>query len=78
MRGQFAGLADGATVVISGLNFRINYNATTVTLTYISGTLTLAPTGQNSNQIALLAFMVMGLAAVGLGLERASRRKRNA
>lgn len=73
--GQFVGLADGAQVTISGLNFRINYTGTTVTLTYISGTL-LAPTGQNTNQIALVSFGMLILAAIGLGAEYGTRRRK--
>jgi hypothetical protein len=38
--GTFNGLADGATVTASGLTFRVNYSNTTVTLTFLSGSLT--------------------------------------
>lgn len=72
--GTFNGLADGATVTVSGIQFRINYTGTTVTLTVLGGTL--APTGQNSNQTALLAFGILGLAVAGLGIEYATRRRR--
>jgi fibronectin-binding autotransporter adhesin len=37
--GAFNGLVDGATTTINGLKFRINYTATTVTLTYVDGQL---------------------------------------
>lgn len=71
--GTFNGLADNSQVTISGLTFRVNYSSTTVTLTYIAGTL--APTGQNSNQIALLALSILILGIAGFGLEYFTRRK---
>jgi hypothetical protein len=46
--GTFNGLPDGSVVVIEGRQFRINYTATTVTLTDLTNTVpTLANTGNN-------------------------------
>ncbi len=44
--GTFAGLANGAETTVNGLRFRINYSATTVVLTYVSGQ---AVAGNGSN-----------------------------
>ena len=78
--GTYNGLPDNSLITVSGLTFRINYTATTVTLTFVSGTLTpssLAPTGQNSNQTAILAFTVLAVALAGLGLEYGTRRRKH-
>lgn len=62
--GTFAGLPEGSLVTSSGLTFRVNYTATSVTLTYVSGTVTapttttLAETGVPA-AIALIAVLLM-------------------
>lgn len=40
VNGTFNGLPNGATVVVNGVTLRINYTATAVTLTYVSGSTT--------------------------------------
>ncbi len=45
--GTFNGLPDGATVTANGLKFRINYSATSVTLTSLGGTLS-SPSAPNT------------------------------
>jgi LPXTG-motif cell wall-anchored protein len=58
--GTFNGLADGATLTVNGVQFRINYTATTVTLTKLGGTL--ASTGQNNIFYSLIGFVLMASA----------------
>lgn len=76
--GQFDGLTNGATITANGLKFRINYTATSVTLTYLGGTLldssssagaesTLANTGGDMYAIGLIALMLIG-SGIGLSL----------
>lgn len=50
--GTFAGLADGSIVNIDGLTFRVNYTASSVTLTFVEGEL--ASTGQGAGLVYLL------------------------
>lgn len=68
--GQFSGLSNGATIDASGLKFRINYTANSVTLTYLSGTLTsndslLAKTGVD---VHLVGLAILLLVSTGFGL----------
>ena len=70
--GTFNGLPNGAKFTTNGLEFQINYTGTQVNLTMLGGTL--ASTGQNSNQIALVALSVLILSLVGLAVERFSRK----
>lgn len=39
--GEFQGMPNGSTVVVGGISFRINYTATSVTLTKLAGTVSL-------------------------------------
>jgi hypothetical protein len=69
--GTFNGLADGAVVTVSGVSYRINYTATAVTLTKLSGTL--ASTGSNNPLTATsFGFLLSGLA---IALNLVYRRK---
>jgi hypothetical protein len=70
--GTFSGLPNGAKLTSNGLQFQINYTGTQVNLTMLGGTL--ASTGQNSNQISLIALSILLLSALGLGIERFSRK----
>ena len=70
--GTFNGLPNGAKFTSNGLQFQINYTGTQVNLTMLGGTL--ASTGQNSNQISLIALSILLLSALGLGIERFSRK----
>jgi len=72
INGIFSGLPNGAKFTSNGLEFQINYSETQVTLTFLSGTL--ASTGQNSNQIAIIAMSILILSLVGLGIERLTRK----
>jgi len=47
--GTYNGLPDNSLITVSGLKFRINYTATNVTLTFVSGTLT--PANEASQKI---------------------------
>ena len=70
--GTFNGLPNGSKFTSNGLEFQINYSSNQVTLTFLGGTL--AATGQNSNQIALLALTVLVISLLGLGVERITRK----
>lgn len=63
--GTFNGLANGATITVNGVQFRVNYSATTVTLTKLGGTL--SNTGSNTLFVAAFASIV---AAVAISLSR--------
>ena len=76
LTGTFNGLANGATVKSKGITFRVNYNATTVTLTYVSGTYdpnasdtTLANTG-TSMLLAGIASLMLIATATALTMRR--------
>ena len=64
--GTFNGLPDGATIISNGVTLRINYTATEVTLTYVSGSATgsLANTGQGLIGPSGAAILLIGTAAV--------------
>ena len=79
--GQFAGLANGATVTANGVNFRINYLPGSVTLTVLGGTLAagsasgssgLADTGAALWAMLVLAVVISGVA---VGVRLYSRRR---
>jgi len=72
VNGTFNNLPNGAKFTSNGLEFQINYTDTQVNLTMLGGTL--ASTGQNSNQIALVALSILILSLVGLAVERFSRK----
>ncbi len=76
VNGTFNNLPNGAKFTANGLEFQINYTDTQVNLTMLGGTL--ASTGQNSNQIALLALSVLILSLAGLAIERFTRKPGNA
>lgn len=58
--GTFNGLANGATITAGGIQFRVNYTASTVTLTKVGGTL--ADTGSHN----MLVYIAMGLTMIAL------------
>jgi hypothetical protein len=70
--GTFNGLPNGSTITASGIQFRVNYTSTTVTLTALGGTL--AQTGINTSQLTLIAILIILTAVGGLILERKTRR----
>jgi hypothetical protein len=72
INGIFSGLPNGAKFTSNGLEFQINYSETQVTLTFLSGTL--ASTGQNSTQIAIIAMSILILSLAGLGIEKLTRK----
>ena len=74
--GTFNGLSDGATFTANGIQFRVNYTSTNVTLTVLGGTL--AQTGSNTALITFAAIVLIVLAAGGLVVERISRRRKYA
>jgi len=68
--GTFNGLANGATFTANGILFRINYTATTVTLTKLSGVVGAPNTGYDKQSIV----PAIALLALGLGLVAGARR----
>lgn len=62
--GTFNGLADGATFTANGIQFRINYTGTQVNLTVLGGSL--APTGQGTGWIQIVASLLIVSSAAGL------------
>lgn len=71
--GTFAGLPDGSKVSTEGLDFRVNYTSTAVTLTALGGTL--ADTGDNLSLMLAIAVLCLFGAAVSMGATPAVRRK---
>jgi autotransporter-associated beta strand protein len=72
--GTFNGLADGAEVVANGITFRINYTATTVTLTYISGIAGAPNTGLAKKDMAVFGLAIVAGAGLLVGRFAARRR----
>ncbi len=65
--GTFNGLPDGSIVTKSGIQFRVNYTATTVTLTVVNNTgSTLAGTGQSTLLFAGIAGGLLLAGALGI------------
>lgn len=62
--GTFNGLPDGATVNVNGVTLRINYTATSVTLTKVGGNL--APTGSSTAIYGLLGLCMVLLSTLAL------------
>ncbi len=60
--GTFNGLANGSTITANGVKFRVNYTATTVTLTSVTDTASLADTGTTITGITLSALSLIGAA----------------
>jgi hypothetical protein len=71
--GTFNGLPDGATFSVNGTALRINYTATSVTLTKVGEALTLAPTGSPAAAYSLLGLITTALS--GLALRRYQRSR---
>jgi hypothetical protein len=68
--GTFKNLPNNSTVTVDGVQLRINYNATSVTLTYASGEYTpLAGTGSNMLLTLMGSVMLIG-AATALAIRR--------
>ncbi len=76
--GTFNGLPNGATVVANGLNFRINYTDTTVTLTFVSGTIGAPNTGLKPQNTSIAYLMVVLGASMMLGAYYGYRKTRRA
>lgn len=69
--GTFNGLADGATVTANGLEFRINYTANTVKLTFLRGVL--SQTGSSTstlNSKAGIALVVSVISILGIAVRQ--------
>jgi hypothetical protein len=69
LTGTFAGLADGATLTSGGTSFRINYSATSVTLTVLSATTTTpssTPASLASTGSFVVASFIFGLTTIAL------------
>lgn len=70
--GTFNGLPDGATIVVNGVTLRINYTATSVTLTYVSGSVadSLTDTGLSLIGPAGIAILLMSAAVIVVATKR--------
>lgn len=75
--GTFNGLANGATLTVSGVTFRVNYTATTVTLTKLSGTAT-SPTSLQSTGVGIAAAIFAGMTLMTLAILLFKQKKQEA
>jgi hypothetical protein len=66
--GTYNGLADGSIVTVNGVQLRVNYTATSVTLTKIAGTL--SDTGSESLYATVA---LLGIVVLALGLTRRAK-----
>jgi hypothetical protein len=77
--GTFKNLPNGSTIVVDGSAFRVNYNGTNVTLTYLGGAqaAALADTGTNTVMIALSSILLISFAVILLSHRRALLSPKN-
>lgn len=73
--GTFNGLSDGATLTVDGVQFRINYSATTVTLTKLTGSL--SPTLSNTGTSIMASTIFSGLTILTTIVAGLATRRKN-
>lgn len=73
--GTFNGLPDGTLLTISGMQFRINYTATTVTLTKLSGTATSTGLTNTGSPVILQSILGFMLITAALAVARLPRKQ---
>jgi len=74
--GTFNGLADGATLAVNGVNFRVHYTATAVILEYVSGGVPGAGSLANTGlPVGLLGGIAAGIIGIAMAVRLARQRK---